>query len=107
MKERPPVEPWMQRKLRAELRKQFPELKEEKYNVFQHRNVKKPKKVIKNMKIEIAANIDTDELKYSLQNTLSTKQLVKFAIDLSVNLTDEVEYLRELKKQLNKMNLDD
>jgi len=41
MKERPPVEPWMQRKLRAELRKQFPELKEEKYNVFQHRNVKK------------------------------------------------------------------
>jgi len=106
MKERPSVEPWMQRKLRAELRKQFPELKEEKYNVFQHRNVKKPKKVIKNMKIEIAANIDTDELKYSLQNTLSTKQLVKFAIDLSVNLTDEVEYLRELKKQLNKMNLD-
>lgn len=41
MKERPAVEPWMQRKLRAELRKQFPELKEEKYNVFQHRNVKK------------------------------------------------------------------
>ena len=42
-----------------------------------------------------------------MQNTLSTKQLVKFAIDLIVNLTDEVEYLRELKKQLNKMNLDD
>ena len=106
MKERPAVEHWLQKKLRAELRKQFPELKEEKYNIFQHRNIKKPKKIIKNMKLEIAATMDTDELKYSLQNTLSTKQLVKFAIDLGDNLTDEIEYLRELKKQLNKMNLD-
>jgi len=34
------------------------------------------------MKIEINSTIDTDEIKYALQKDLSTKQLVKFVIDL-------------------------
>jgi len=55
------------------------------------------------MKIEINSTIDTDEIKYALQKDLSTKQLVKFVIDLGDKLNKEDEYYQLLQKELAKL----
>ena len=58
------------------------------------------------MKIEINSTIDTDEIKYALQKDLSTKQLVKFVIDLGDKLNKEDEYYQLLQKELAKLKYD-
>lgn len=55
------------------------------------------------MKIEINSTVDTDEIKYALQKDLSTKQLVKFVIDLGDKLNKEDEYYHLLQKELAKL----
>ena len=55
------------------------------------------------LKIEINSTIDTDEIKYALQKDLSTKQLVKFVIDLGDKLNKEDEYYQLLQKELAKL----
>ncbi len=57
------------------------------------------------MKIEINSTIDTDEIKYALQKDLSTKQLVKFVIDLGDKLNKEDEYYQLLQKELIKLKV--
>ena len=57
------------------------------------------------MKIEINSTIDTDEIKYALQKDLSTKQLVKFVIDLGDKLNKEDEYYELLQKELSKLKV--
>jgi len=55
------------------------------------------------MKIEISSTIDTDEIKYVLQKDLTTKQLVKFVIDLGDKLTEGDEYYYLLQQELVKL----
>lgn len=55
------------------------------------------------MKLEITSTIDTDSLIYNLQNELSTKDLVQFALNLSLNLTDEEKFFRLLKKKADRI----
>ena len=55
------------------------------------------------MKIEISSTVDTDEIKYVLQKDLTTKQLVKFVIDLGDKLTEGDEYYHLLRQELIKL----
>jgi hypothetical protein len=57
------------------------------------------------MKLEIYASSTTDLIRESLQNRLSTKQLVEFAISFGDDLTDGVNFLKLLKKELDKIDL--
>lgn len=52
------------------------------------------------MKIETSSFISLDELRFNLQYQLSTKELVRFAISLSSNLTEEEEFWRLLIEQV-------
>jgi hypothetical protein len=57
------------------------------------------------MKIEINSTVDTDEIKYALQKDLSTKQLVKFVIDLGDKLNKEDEYYQLLQKEFSQIKV--
>lgn len=48
---------------------------------------------------------DLDTIRYGLQNSLDTKELVKFATDLSTNLTEEEEFWKLLKKKCDTIKL--
>ena len=58
-------------------------------------------------KIEFTSEVLIDELSRQLKENLSTKELVEFAIGLSNNLTEEIEYLKLLRDKLNKLKLEE
>lgn len=60
-----------------------------------------------NMKLEIYARSTTDEIKENLQNQLSTKQLAQFALSLGDDLTNQVDFWKYLKKELDQIDLKD
>ena len=54
-------------------------------------------------KIEIVSDVDLDQVRYHLQDQLSTTELAEFAINLGDKLTDEVDYYKTLRRKLNKL----
>jgi hypothetical protein len=58
------------------------------------------------MKIETNAEVHIDQIVESLQNQLTTKQLVDFAMQLGDDLTDQEEYYALLTQKLSKIKYD-
>jgi hypothetical protein len=58
------------------------------------------------MKTKIMVNgvVSLDEVTYQLQNTLSTKELVKFVMQLGDKLTDSRDYYLLLRKEIEDIN---
>lgn len=52
-------------------------------------------------KIDINSTVTLDEIKYSLQNNLSIKELVTFVLELGDKLSRESEYYEELSRRLH------
>ncbi len=58
------------------------------------------------MKIETNVEVHIDQIVESLQNQLTTKQLVDFVMQLGDSLTDEEEYYALLTQKLSKIKYD-
>ncbi len=58
------------------------------------------------MKIETNVEVHIDQIVESLQNQLTTKQLVDFATQLGDDLTDQEEYYALLTQKLSKIKYD-
>lgn len=59
------------------------------------------------MKIEIYSEIHLDALRERICDELTTKQLVDFVMDIGDNLTDSEGYYKLLKKELNKIDIEE
>jgi hypothetical protein len=60
-------------------------------------------KYLNNHKVEICSNIDTDAIRYALQNDLNTKELVNFSLSLANNLTEEDVFWKLLFKEVESL----
>ena len=57
------------------------------------------------MKIEITTKVDIGEIRYQLLSNLTPKQLTNFIMDMIADHSDVTEFVRLLKKELDKIKI--